>query len=203
MQADGNGSGAFMHSGMRGGPHVGALRRCSFTETESYSERNPRASPESPPAGSLPTGPDGDPVSVRSASAARVSRDAPSTKLIPSRISRIGAAGCSGRCAGNGRTSRSRQRRPAHRLGAWKPITVPVSEVSVPHLIVRPGNMRHRGHLGDPRVGHRPEVSRCASRPQVIRVIRAIRGSCPVAFFTTDHGYVVCQQKGFRSLTLG
>ena len=31
MQADGNGSGAYMHSGMRGGPHVGALRRCSFT----------------------------------------------------------------------------------------------------------------------------------------------------------------------------
>jgi hypothetical protein len=23
-----------MHSGMRGGPHVGALRRCSFRETE-------------------------------------------------------------------------------------------------------------------------------------------------------------------------
>ena len=23
-----------MHSGMRGGPHVGALRRCSFTDTE-------------------------------------------------------------------------------------------------------------------------------------------------------------------------
>jgi len=40
-----------MHSGMRGGPHVGALRRCSFTETENYSKFNPRASPESPPAG--------------------------------------------------------------------------------------------------------------------------------------------------------
>jgi len=26
-----------MHSGIRGGPHVGALRRCSFTETESNS----------------------------------------------------------------------------------------------------------------------------------------------------------------------
>ncbi len=33
-QADGNGSGDYMHSGMRGGPHVGAFRRCSFTETE-------------------------------------------------------------------------------------------------------------------------------------------------------------------------
>lgn len=74
---NGNGSGASMHSGMRGGPHVGALRRCSFTNTESYSERSFRASPESPPAGSLPTGPYGEPVSVRSASAARVSRDAP------------------------------------------------------------------------------------------------------------------------------
>src|SRR6266571_508512 len=27
MQADGNGSGAYVHSGIRGGPHVGALRR--------------------------------------------------------------------------------------------------------------------------------------------------------------------------------
>jgi len=34
MQADGNGSGDYMHSGMRGGPHVGAFRRCSFTDTE-------------------------------------------------------------------------------------------------------------------------------------------------------------------------
>ena len=34
VQADGNGSGDYMHSGMRGGPHVGAFRRCSFTETE-------------------------------------------------------------------------------------------------------------------------------------------------------------------------
>ena len=39
MQADGNGSGAYMHSGIRGGPHVGALRRCSFTNTESDSKR--------------------------------------------------------------------------------------------------------------------------------------------------------------------
>jgi hypothetical protein len=30
----GNGSGAYMHSGMRSDPHVGALRRCSLTETE-------------------------------------------------------------------------------------------------------------------------------------------------------------------------
>src|SRR5438874_13838333 len=37
MQTDGNGSGAYMHSGIRGGPHVGALRRCSFANTESYS----------------------------------------------------------------------------------------------------------------------------------------------------------------------
>src|SRR5437867_3081275 len=44
MQADGNGSGDYMHSGMRGGPHVGAFRRCSFTETENYSKWNPRAS---------------------------------------------------------------------------------------------------------------------------------------------------------------
>jgi len=34
MQADGNGSGEYMHSGMRGDPHVGAFRRCSFTESE-------------------------------------------------------------------------------------------------------------------------------------------------------------------------
>src|SRR6267142_7142873 len=34
MQADGNGSGEYMHSGMRGDPHVGAFRRCSFTKTE-------------------------------------------------------------------------------------------------------------------------------------------------------------------------
>src|SRR5208283_3596940 len=34
-----------MHSGMRGGPHVGAFRRCSFTETESNSKRVLRASP--------------------------------------------------------------------------------------------------------------------------------------------------------------
>jgi hypothetical protein len=33
-QADGNGSGDDMHSGMRGSPHVGAFRRCSFTEAE-------------------------------------------------------------------------------------------------------------------------------------------------------------------------
>jgi hypothetical protein len=34
--ADGRvtGSGAYMHSGMRSDPHVGALRRCSLTETE-------------------------------------------------------------------------------------------------------------------------------------------------------------------------
>src|SRR5262249_30667909 len=37
VQADRNGSGAYMHSGMRGDPHVGALRRCSFTNTESNS----------------------------------------------------------------------------------------------------------------------------------------------------------------------
>src|ERR1041385_3761283 len=36
VQADGNRSGAYMHSGMRGGPHVGALRRCSFTNTRNY-----------------------------------------------------------------------------------------------------------------------------------------------------------------------
>src|SRR5438876_5091171 len=44
MQADGNGSGDYMHSGMRGGPHVGAFRRCSFTKRENYSKWNPRAS---------------------------------------------------------------------------------------------------------------------------------------------------------------
>jgi len=37
VQADGNGLGDYMHSGMRGGPHVGAFRRCSFTKTESNS----------------------------------------------------------------------------------------------------------------------------------------------------------------------
>jgi len=51
MQTGANGSGAYMHSGMRGGPHVGALRRCSFAKAESYSNGIPRASPESPPAG--------------------------------------------------------------------------------------------------------------------------------------------------------
>src|SRR6185295_7179157 len=44
------GSGAYMHSGMRGGPHVGALRRCSFAITGNYPNRGSRASPESPPA---------------------------------------------------------------------------------------------------------------------------------------------------------
>jgi len=37
MQADGNGSDDYMHSGMRGVAHVGAFRRCSFTEAESDS----------------------------------------------------------------------------------------------------------------------------------------------------------------------
>ena len=36
-----------MHSGMRGCPHVGAFRRCSFTKTESDSNRSYRASPAS------------------------------------------------------------------------------------------------------------------------------------------------------------
>ena len=45
MQADGNGSGDYMHSGIRGGPHVGAFRRCSFANTESNSKRVSRASP--------------------------------------------------------------------------------------------------------------------------------------------------------------
>src|SRR5215468_2958209 len=44
-----NGSGAYMHSGMRGGPHVGALRQRSFTKSESYSSVLFRASPGSPP----------------------------------------------------------------------------------------------------------------------------------------------------------
>src|SRR5882757_344858 len=48
VQADGNGRGDYMHSGMRGGPHVGAFRRCSFTETESNSKCHPRASPVIP-----------------------------------------------------------------------------------------------------------------------------------------------------------
>ena len=34
VQADGNGPGEYMHSGMRGDPHVGAIRHCSFTEAE-------------------------------------------------------------------------------------------------------------------------------------------------------------------------
>jgi len=50
MQAGGNGSGDYMHSGMRGGPHAGAFRRCSFTETESDSNRPLRTSPIIPPA---------------------------------------------------------------------------------------------------------------------------------------------------------
>src|SRR5437868_15336922 len=48
VQADGNGRGDYMHSAMRGGPHVGAFRRCSFTETESNSKCHPRASPVIP-----------------------------------------------------------------------------------------------------------------------------------------------------------
>jgi len=51
MQADGNGSGDYMHSGMRGGPHVGAFRRCSFTETESYSKHSLTSIFRNPPAG--------------------------------------------------------------------------------------------------------------------------------------------------------
>src|SRR5258708_4768687 len=46
-QADGNGSGDYMHSGMRGSPHVGAFRRCSFTKAEIDSNRVSRASPAS------------------------------------------------------------------------------------------------------------------------------------------------------------
>jgi len=45
MQADGNGSDDYMHSGMRGVAHVGAFRRCSFTKAECYSERSFRAFP--------------------------------------------------------------------------------------------------------------------------------------------------------------
>src|SRR5689334_7629042 len=48
VQADGNGLGDYMHSGMRGGPHIGAFRRCSFTGTESNSKEHRRASPVIP-----------------------------------------------------------------------------------------------------------------------------------------------------------
>src|SRR3954465_13099559 len=51
VQADGNRSGDYMHSGMRGSPHVGAFRRCSFAKTESYSYVDSRASSRNPPAG--------------------------------------------------------------------------------------------------------------------------------------------------------
>src|SRR2546430_16706103 len=70
VQADGNGLGDYMHSGMRGGPHVGAFRRCSFTKTESYSKRNSRASSVIHLLVSRPTGHYGDPFSVRPATAA-------------------------------------------------------------------------------------------------------------------------------------
>src|SRR5260221_13347464 len=62
VQADGNGSGDYMHSGMRGSPHVGAFRRCSFTKTESYSKRSLRASSVIHLLVSRPTGPYGGPI---------------------------------------------------------------------------------------------------------------------------------------------
>src|SRR3954467_13486654 len=51
-----------MHSGIRGGPHVGAFRRCSFANAESYSKRNLRASPVIHLLVSIPTGPYGEPI---------------------------------------------------------------------------------------------------------------------------------------------
>jgi len=51
MQADGNGSGDDMHSGMRGCPHVGAFRRCSFTETEIKLQGPSTSISRKPPAG--------------------------------------------------------------------------------------------------------------------------------------------------------
>jgi hypothetical protein len=58
MQADGNGSGAYMHSGMRGVPHVGALRRCSFANAESYSRSINEHLPKAHlPVSNTPTGP--------------------------------------------------------------------------------------------------------------------------------------------------
>ncbi len=50
VQADGNGPGDYMHSGMRGGPHVGAFRRCSFTEAEIYLQLYSSSVSRNPPA---------------------------------------------------------------------------------------------------------------------------------------------------------
>ena len=47
-QVDGDGPGDYMHSGIRGGPHVGAFRRCSFTETELKLHAHLRATPVVP-----------------------------------------------------------------------------------------------------------------------------------------------------------
>src|ERR1700689_983079 len=51
MQADGNGSGDYLHSGMRGGPQVGAFRRCSFTDTEIKLQLESTSISRNPPAG--------------------------------------------------------------------------------------------------------------------------------------------------------
>ena len=76
MQADGDGPGDYMHSGIRGGPHAGAFRRCSFTETELELQRKSTSNSRSSPASLAMTDrPYGVPVSVLPAIASRVSRD--------------------------------------------------------------------------------------------------------------------------------
>src|SRR5258705_5932777 len=92
IQADGNRPGDYMHSGMRGDPHVGAFRRCSFTKTESDSNRSLRASPVSHLLVSMPTGPKVTQFPSVLQLFARVFQDRPLTKLIPSQGWREGTS---------------------------------------------------------------------------------------------------------------
>src|SRR4029434_4865671 len=76
-----------MHSGMRGGPHVGAFRRCSFTETELKLQCESTSISRRPAAGLARThSSKGDPFSVHSAMAARVLAGPPPTNFIPSQM---------------------------------------------------------------------------------------------------------------------
>ena len=84
-----------MHSGMRGGPHVGALRRCSFTETESdsmfYDEHLPKAHLLVSITNRSLRWPHFRPSAICSALS---SQDAPMTKLIPSHKTNMGGRPC-------------------------------------------------------------------------------------------------------------
>ena len=72
VQTDGNGSDDYMHSGIRGGPHAGAFRWCSFTKAEIKLQVCFPSVSRKPSAVWQPTGLYGAPVSVRPATAARV-----------------------------------------------------------------------------------------------------------------------------------